>query len=359
MEPVQVSAALSNAPGRSAPGRSVPGRDRLARRVLNSALASIIAPIRPHFDEVLIKLDAILTAEVPTVDAVSRYVAATKGKCLRPALVLLAAQSVGGITPEVQLAAVSMELLQASTLLHDDVIDQSVLRRGVPSVNARWDNETAVLMGDILFTQALSTMLETGSIPVMKLAAAQTRRMIEGEVHARDQRRSPVFSEENYLDLTNRKTAALMSLATEGGARLSDATEPQVKALAAYGDLLGMAFQIVDDILDIVGDPTLVGKPTGQDIREGTITLPLIRAFHAAPRADAERIREMIALGIRTDADWNTVHAFIELYGGVASALRTATHYAEQARAHLDTLPRSEARDSLDQLVGYVISREI
>lgn len=349
MQPVQVSS----------PVVGDVGRNRLARRILNNALASIIEPVRPHFDSVLRQLDSILTAEVPTVDAVSRYVAATKGKCIRPALVLLAARCVGAITHEVRLAAVSMELLQASTLLHDDVIDQSVLRRGVPSVNARWDNETAVLMGDILFTQALSTMLETGSIPVMKIAALQTRRMIEGEVHARDQRRSPVFSEESYLDLINRKTASLMSLATEGGARLSDGTEQQVNALASYGELLGMAFQIVDDILDVVGDPTVVGKPTGQDLREGTVTLPLIRALNAAPHEDAQKIRELVSLGVNTDADWNAVHAFIELYGGVASALRTARHYAEQARAHLGILPPSDARDSLDRMVGYVISREI
>jgi octaprenyl-diphosphate synthase len=338
--------------------RSFVGHARLSKRILNDTLAGIIDPVRQHFDDVLTHLDSILTADVPTVDAVSRYVAATKGKCLRPALVLLAAQACGSVTHQVRLAAVSMELLQVSTLLHDDVIDQSVIRRGVASVNARWNNETAVLMGDILFTQALSTMLETASLPVMKIAAAQTRRMIEGEVHARDQRRSPDFTEDNYLDLISRKTASLLSLATEAGARLSDANDEQIKSLACYGNDLGMAFQIVDDVLDVVGNPSIVGKPTGQDLREGTVTLPLIRALRAAPSTHADKIRSLVEKDASSDGVWDVVHAFIEDYEGVSSALDTASDFARRARTYLDPLLSSPARDSLDRMVGYVIKRE-
>jgi len=328
-------------------------------RPLVRTLRTLLAPVRDEFDAVSAQLGATLTAEVPTADAVSRYIAKTKGKGIRPALVLLTAKATGGITHEVRLAAVGIELLQASTLLHDDVIDESSLRRGMPSVNAQWGNEVAVLMGDVLFTHAVTLFLDTGSIPAMKAAARQTRLMIEGEVLAHDLRRSPDFRESVYLDLIRRKTGALMSLATEAGPLLSGATDEQIGHMREYGELLGSAFQIVDDVLDIVGDPSVVGKPTGQDLREGTITLPLIRALETASNGDAARIRELVAAGISTDEQWHTVRRFIEAQDGVASALETARWFSRQARKKLVCLSASKARNSLESILDYITQRAI
>lgn len=323
------------------------------------SLHSLLAPVREDLDAVSQLLEATLHAEVPTANAVSAYVARTKGKGIRPALVLLAAKATGAVTPEVRSAAAAIELVQTSTLLHDDVIDASALRRGVPSVNAQWGNDIAVLMGDVLFTHAISLFVETGSIPVMRAAARQTRLMIEGEVFARDLRRNPDFREATYFDLIHRKTGALMSFAAEVGPLLTGASQATARHMRSYGALLGAAFQIADDVLDVVGDPSIVGKPTGQDLRQGTITLPLIRAIDNATDGDGQRVQDMVLAGIDSDEHWEAVRQFVTAHEGVESSLRTAREFAFQAREELAHISPSPARASLDGMLDYVISRRI
>lgn len=325
--------------------------------LLPASLQPLLAPVSEHFEAMTHLLHHALRADISTADAVSRYVARTKGKGIRPALVLLSAEATGEVTPHVRSAAVGIELIQASTLLHDDVIDDSRVRRGAPSVNARWGNDIAVLMGDVLFAQAVSLFVETESLPLMRTAARQARIMIEGEVFARELRRTPDFQESTYLDLIRRKTGALMALATQAGPILTDASEATTRHLFAYGEALGMAFQIADDILDVVGDASVVGKPTGQDLREGTVTLPLIRALANAPDGDGRRIQDMVRHGISTDEQWETVRQFITMHRGVDSARDLARRFSLRARAELANLPDSPARTSLEGMLDYVITR--
>lgn len=336
-----------------------PMRRGAISRLIDAALDGLLAPVRDDFNAVRVRLDEVLTAEINTAAAVSAYVARNKGKGLRPALVLLAARSIGEITEGIRSAAVGIELLQASTLLHDDVIDGSPMRRGNPSVNAQWGNEVAVLMGDMLFTQALALFVSTGSLNVMDAAARQTRLLIEGEIFARELRAAPDFSEDSYLELIRRKTGALMSLSSEVGAMLSGADEERIELMREYGRYLGMAFQIADDVLDVVGDPRVVGKPTGQDIREGTVTLPLIRALNAAPESDAAPIHDLVTGGVTDTATWESIRRFIEDHGGVESARETARDFSHRAKDALATFPNSPARRSMSKLLEYVVDRRL
>ena len=330
-----------------------------ADRLESIALTAVLAPVRDEFDAVIRELETSLTAELPTVDAVSRYIAMTHGKGLRPALVLLSAHATGTINDDVRSAAIAIELLQASTLLHDDVIDDSPIRRGMPSVNARWGNDVAVLMGDILFTRALERFVATGSLPLMRSAARQARLMIEGEVAGRDLRRAPDFSESTYFDLIRRKTAALTTLAVEAGVRLGGATDGAITHMCRYGEELGIAFQIVDDVLDVIGDPEILGKPTGQDLRDGTVTLPLIRALAAAPAHRARSVRTIVEARVTTDEQWETIRRFIETNGGIASALHAARTHARLANKELAVISSSDARAALGRMLDYIIKRRL
>lgn len=327
--------------------------------LIGAALDRVLEPVRDDFAEVRAQLDSVLITTIPTAEAVSAYIAKNKGKGLRPALLLLAARTNGEITPEIRTAAVGVELLQISTLLHDDVIDNSPIRRGMPSINARWGNDVAVLMGDMLFTQAVSSFVSTGSLPVMEAGARQSRLLIEGEIFARDLRKTPDFSEASYLELIRRKTGALMSLAAEIGIMLSHGSEEQIDAMRRYGEHLGLAFQIADDLLDVIGDPRIVGKPTGQDLREGTVTLPLIRALDAAPEDEAEAIRTRVRAGITSDGEWEAVRDFIYRYNGIESAHEVARSFTALARQDIETLPDTPARTGIVHLLEYVIERNL
>ena len=298
-----------------------------------------------------------MRSELTSVDSIGRYIAANRGKCLRPALLLLTARSVGNISDVAIRAAVGIELLQISTLLHDDVIDDSPTRRGNASVNVRWGNATAILMGDVLFTRALSLFTESDSIAIMRSASVQSRIMLEGEVAAKDLRDSPEFNEETYLDIIRRKTGAMTSLACEIGAQLNDAPEDIVEHMRSFGRELGVAFQIADDILDVTGDETVVGKPTGQDLREGNVTLPFLRALRSAPEEEANTIRAKVKTGITTDEEWSHVKEFIQTYRGVEAATEVAHQTTTVAREYLNCLAPSTARQSLQRLLGYVLRR--
>jgi len=320
---------------------------------------SVIAPVKDELAAVLDSVGSALSSEVATADAVSKYVGITRGKGVRPALVLLSARMWNPVTTNVRDAALGIELLQTSTLLHDDVIDDAATRRGSPSVNAAWGNGVAVLMGDILFIKALELFLSTRSLPVMDIAAKRTREMIEGEILGRDLRTSPDFTEAAYFNVIRRKTGSLMSLAAELGPCMNNADDEQRRHMRRYGELIGTAFQIVDDVLDVVGDSNVVGKPTGQDIREGTVTLPLIRALANALPSNAEHIRLAIGAGIDTDDQWNSIKTFIDEHDGVAAATEEALALSEEAAREISFAPESECRASLLAMLDYTIRRPL
>jgi octaprenyl-diphosphate synthase len=282
---------------------------------------------------------------------------AARGKRFRPALALLTAQALGGESDRVVDAAVGIELLQTATLIHDDIIDSADMRRGVPSLNAVWGNQVSVLMGDFLLSKALQILVGLRSLEVMEAATRATQRMVLGELLGIE-KGDTAISESLYLDLIRKKTSALVSLACELGAILSGASPEQIARLSAFGELLGMAFQITDDILDFTGDAALLGKPVGNDLKEKTITLPLIRALETCPNGEGDRIRAWIETSEDGGADWEEIVTFVRRYDGIAYALEKANGYATDASRHLSILTASEARRSLELATRHAVRRE-
>ncbi len=321
-------------------------------------LDELLRPLAPHLANVREWIRQAQRSSVTTADAVGRHLGDREGKSLRPALALLAAQVTGTIGTPVLLAAAGIEVLQAATLLHDDVIDGAERRRGAPSINTLWGDHTAVLMGDVLFSESLSLFVAAGSLEVMGATAKATRDLIEGELLGKQLRQEPTFDESDYFELIRRKTAALMGLACDVGARLAGGDDEHVANLRYVGEQAGMAFQIIDDLLDVVGDDDTMGKPTGQDLREGTVTLPLIRALAAASPSQAEAVREQVRRGVATDEEWHSIRDFIHANDGAVSAWDDAQRLAADASQALTAANGTGSHNSLKQLIGFMTRRQ-
>ena len=298
---------------------------------------------------------ARLASDVVLINQVAEHIIGGGGKRLRPMLHLIAAEAAGYRGQDhIPLAAV-IEFIHTATLLHDDVVDESDLRRGRQTANAVWGNAASVLVGDFLYSRSFQMMVELDRMRVMRILADTTNRIAEGEVLQLLNIGNPDTDEAAYLNVIERKTAVLFSAATRLGAVLSDLAPEQEHALARYGLDLGFAFQIADDVLDYVSDAGTMGKNVGDDLAEGKPTLPLIHAIaHSAP-AQAERLRQAIREG-GLDA-LGDVLAAIRATGALELARERAHQYAESARNALAVLPRSRARDALAVLADYAIDR--
>jgi octaprenyl-diphosphate synthase len=317
----------------------------------------IIRPVQTGMDRFERRLESALGSEVEIVQRMARHLVSARGKRFRPALALLTAQALGGESDRVIDAAVGIELLQTATLIHDDIVDSADTRRGAPSLNAVWGNQVSVLMGDFLLARALQILVSLGSQKVMEAATRATQRMVEGEL-LEIEKGDGAITESIYLDLISKKTSALVSLSCELGAVLSGGSPEQIARLATFGELLGMAFQIIDDTLDFTGDSATRGKPVGNDVKEKTITLPLIRALANCSNGEGDRIRARIESGIEDGSDWQEIVAFVHRYDGIGYALETANRYATDASRHLSVLSTSEARRSLELAVRHAVERQ-
>ena len=279
------------------------------------------------------------------------------GKRLRPALALLAGAMLGA-DPErnVSLAA-AVEMLHTATLVHDDLIDGSLLRRGMPTLNARWSPAATVLAGDFLFARAADLAASTGSIRVMSLFARALMTIVNGEVVQRLFLNRRSLSRDEYLRRIHAKTASMFELATEAAAVLACASEETVTALASYGREVGMAFQIVDDVLDFAGDPTHVGKPVGSDLRQGLVTLPVLYFMESHPdHPDLQVLLE----GHVHDASLieNVVNA-IRASGAITAALFDARQHVERGQSALANLPANDMRRALAELAEFILRRNL
>ena len=303
-----------------------------------------------------------LASEVVLINQVAEYIIGAGGKRLRPMLLLLAAGSLGqragkGMGPDAHQLAAVIEFIHTATLLHDDVVDESDLRRGRRTANAVWGNAASVLVGDFLYSRSFQLMVELDRVEVMRILADTTNLIAEGEVLQLLHVRNPDTDEAAYLRVIERKTAVLFAAATRLGALLAGADARAQQCLHDYGLNLGMAFQIADDVLDYSADEALLGKHLGDDLAEGKATLPLIHAIAHSSADVATRLRGVVERG---DGDaMPEVLAAIEASGGLAYSRARARDYARVAGQALDGLAGNEAVAALRGLARYAVDREL
>ena len=319
------------------------------------ALEDLQGPLRAQLEAVEAELERIVAADFPLISEVNSHLLQMRGKMFRPMLVLLATEASGVRHPRVVTLASIIELVHLATLVHDDAVDHSVLRRGMPTVNSAFSHQVSVIMGDYLYSRAMTELVRLDEMEPLRIIAHLTNEMTIGEMRQLLAHDALAFTEREYDLLIRSKTASLLSGACEVGA--VGAPPPVQRALARYGEALGMAFQIVDDLLDYTADEAATGKPSGLDLREHKVTLPLIAALPRMPataRAEVERLMEtpepsdeQIAAVVRAVAD----------AGGLVYARDRAQRLAQDAEAALDVLPPSPARESLRAGIAYVLDR--
>ncbi|MDO5528388.1 MAG: polyprenyl synthetase family protein [Paracoccus sp. (in: a-proteobacteria)] len=301
--------------------------------------------------------ERMASRHAPRIPEVTAHLVEAGGKRLRPLLVLAAARLFDYAGPyHIHLAA-TVEFIHTATLLHDDVVDESTQRRGRPTANLLWDNQSSILVGDYLLARAFQLMTDTGEMRVLKILSNASATISEGEVLQLSAAQDLATTEEIYLQIIRGKTAALFSAATEVGAVIAGADERQIAALYDYGDALGIAFQIADDLLDYGGKPGATGKNIGDDFREGKLTLPVIKAVAKSAGADREFWRRVIEKGDQRDGDLEHALKLLAATGAMEAARQDALGWSAKARAALDALPEGELRDILAELADFVVAR--
>lgn len=325
------------------------------RSPVTPALREIQAPIRRDLEQVADDMRRIVLADAPLVARVGAHLMSMKGKMLRPTLVLLSSAADGRPEPRATSFAAVVELIHLATLVHDDAVDHSLLRRGLPTVNAVFSHQVSVIAGDFIYARALNELVSLGDIDPIAILTRASAEMSVGELSQLGTTDPLRFDEDDYTRLIGAKTASLMAAACEVGA-VAGAVRHR-HALRAFGHALGMAFQIVDDVIDFTEDASTAGKPTGLDLREHKVTLPLIAALQRMPKADRREVDALFESESPADEQIARVTAIVHEHGGIEYARARAGGYAEQAEESLDPLPRSGAAAALARLVGYVMER--
>lgn len=295
---------------------------------------------------------------VEAVTAISHHLQMSGGKRLRPALVLLAAGACGYQGDSaIRLGAV-VEIIHAATLVHDDVIDKAEVRRGRPSINRHWGNQTSVLAGDWLYMQAFSLALRERNFYILDLLIDLTQMMVEGELLQMEWVGRIDVAEEEHLDLVNRKTACLFSVCARMGAVLAGVESESEQRLGDYGWNLGMAFQLIDDVLDFTATKEVLGKPVGNDLSEGKVTLPLILALKRCTAEERQLVETVIRDGDYHEVPLSAILELLERYGAIETVRRRAVEYTERASEQLSHLADSNHKRALASLTELVVDRE-
>ncbi|MGR3517940.1 polyprenyl synthetase family protein [Sulfitobacter pontiacus] len=301
--------------------------------------------------------DRMASEHAPRIPEVTAHLVEAGGKRLRPMLTLAAARLCGYDGPyHVHLAA-TVEFIHTATLLHDDVVDESAQRRGRPTANLLWDNKSSVLVGDYLFARSFQLMTETNNMRVLAILANASATIAEGEVLQLTAAQNLATDQGIYLQVVRGKTAALFSAATQVGGVIATAPDAQVQALFDYGDALGIAFQIVDDLLDYQGDPNATGKNIGDDFRERKLTLPVIKAIAKGDAAERDFWTRTIEKGKQEEGDLEHALSLLNAHGTLDETKAEALAWAEQAKTALNTLPDHELTQMLRDLADYVVAR--
>lgn len=320
------------------------------------AAAAMFAPIAPDLDEVERILNRTLASSRPGVDRLLAHLAHYKGKRLRPTLLLLTAHACGNVNASHHCLAAVVEMIHTATLVHDDVLDGASVRRHVPTASALFGNQASILLGDYLFTHAFHLSSTLGDVRACRIIGEATNRVCAGELHQITRRGDLDLSEEEYLDIIDGKTAELTACCAKLGALFADMPPEVVERLEHFGRSLGLAFQIADDLLDLVGEETLAGKSLGTDLEQQKLTLPLIHFLHSAPAEKKQWLRSM--LGSAGKNKRLTLLPELASAGSLDYARQKAEAFAAAAVRALDCLPPSESRAILEALADRVVHRD-
>ncbi len=318
-------------------------------------LAAIQAPVSTLVAGVGDEIRRIVLSDFDQIEEVNEHLLFMRGKLFRPTLLLLCSGVDDQECEDALTLAAVVELVHLATLVHDDAVDHSVLRRGLPTVNALWTHQVSVIMGDYLYSKGVSELARVGNLEALAVLARAANEMSVGEMRQLTSYDALDFSEDDYYRLIAAKTASLMAAACEMGA-ISGAPDYR-EALASYGHNLGMAFQIADDLLDYTGTEAVTGKPTGHDLRERKVTLPLVSALERVSKKEDEEIRDFFTRIDPTDQEIARIVNIVVEQGGLDYANEVAERYAGQAREALKSLPDSPAVTSLFDAVNYAVDR--
>jgi octaprenyl-diphosphate synthase len=329
-----------------------------AQNASASVLAQLFEPIREDLRAVEREFALHVQSQVSVIPEIGNYVKDGGGKRIRPAVLLMAARMAGYSGERAVLYASVLEFIHTATLVHDDIIDEAELRRGRDAAHTRWGNHLAVLFGDFLYLKSMSLSLTQDNLDIIRLLCDVTLRIVEGEIYQLTKKGAVDISEEEHLDIVKRKTAYLFAGCARIGGMLAPITLDQQEALWEYGLHIGMAFQIVDDLLDFTGEETALGKPVGGDLREGKLTLPVIHLLSRGNgRADA-LVRQIVREQNVTRDDWRELRALLTQSRSIDYAHSTAVEFVERAKRALRAFPPGPARDALMFLPDYVLSRD-
>lgn len=319
----------------------------------------IYSRIRPDLERIEAEIDRQLTTSVPLISVVGRYIMGSGGKRLRPLLMILAARLCGYSGNNDVPLSVTFEFLHAATLLHDDVVDHAEMRRNKPAANTVWGNPAVVLVGDFLYSKSILMTVGYNSIPILQVISEATTKMAEGEVlqlvHADDME----ITQAEYLEVITRKTAVLISAACRIGAIFGGGGSAEEEALRNYGHNLGIAFQLVDDTLDYMGDAKELGKPVGNDIQEGKATLPLISALQNGRPADKRRLQTIFSADEIQPDDFAEVKEIVIRSGGIEYTNHLARQHVQNAKDSLDIFPTHPTKEILTDIADYVLCRRM
>jgi len=323
------------------------------------ALSQIFEPIRADLEKVDEEFSRHVQSKVSLIPQMGQYIRTSGGKRMRPAVLLMAARLSGYSGDRAVLYAAVVEFIHTATLVHDDIIDDADLRRGRLAVHSRWGNDITVLLGDYLYIKSMALALTHDTLEIVRLLCDVTLKMIEGELYQLTKNGDADITEEEHFDIMRRKTAYLFGGCAQIGGLLGSVSKEREHALREYGFNLGIAFQLVDDLLDYTGDAETVGKPIGSDLREGKVTLPLIHLQRQEPDGIGSRIiRDAVASRSVTEDQWNELRRGLREHASIDYAYRRAIEFADGAKKHLYAFPPSPERDALVALPDYVLSRD-
>jgi octaprenyl-diphosphate synthase len=322
------------------------------------ALAQIFEPIRADLERVDREFARHVQSQVDLIPKIGQYIQTSGGKRIRPAVLLMAARLSGYQGDRSILYAAVVEFIHTATLVHDDIIDDSDLRRGRLAVHSRWGNDVTVLLGDYLYIKSMALALTHDAIEIIRLLCDVTLRMIEGELYQLTKNGDADITEDEHYEIIRRKTAYLFGGCAQIGGMLGKVKPEQEEALREYGFNLGIAFQLVDDLLDFTGDAAALGKPVGGDLREGKMTLPLIHLRQQGDAAGTQIIRDIIGSRAVDPGQWEELLSILKAHRSIEYASRCASDFAERAKKPLYAFPPSAERDALLALPDYILSRD-
>jgi octaprenyl-diphosphate synthase len=333
-------------------------RDTAHKLPVTADLTQIFEPIRDDLERVEQEFERRIQSRVALIPEMGKYIQKSGGKRVRPAVLLMAARLAGYTGDKAVLNASVVEFIHTATLVHDDIIDGADVRRGRLAVHSRWGNDITVLLGDYLYIKSMAMALTQDSLDIVRLLCDVTLRMIEGELYQLTKTGDVDITEDEHFEIIRRKTAYLFGGCAEIGGVLGGVSTEQQHALREFGFNLGVAFQVVDDLLDYTADETALGKPVGGDLREGKVTLPIIYLLQRGGQKADDLIRSVVAERAVSKEQWREIVVLLREHRTPDLAYAKATEYATRAKSALDVFPSSREREALKALADFVLARD-